>query len=208
MTRWPLRIGGPSTRIHSRRRPYPRTRSKAVPKDLPILPPIVGVAPYRLSRAVLAEQAKLSRQLKEVLASLPAAIDLRRMKDIEAERALIKHHEREAANHHQAAREAQARLAFLIGPDNSVGVAGVAPDAPKSQAVEPSLEDHPPTETQAEAIVRVAKALYPGGTGAVMHKLAFAAIDDALAAEAITAGKPPPKILRDRVSRALGWRKG
>jgi hypothetical protein len=114
MTRWPLRIGGPSTRIHSRRRPYPRTRSKAVPKDLPTLPPIVGVAPYRLSRAVLAEQAKLSRQLKEGLASLPAAIDLRRMKDIEAERALIKHHEREAANHHQAAREAQARLAFLM----------------------------------------------------------------------------------------------
>jgi hypothetical protein len=182
-----------------------------VPKDLSILPPIVGVAPYRLSRAVMAEQAARSRQLKEVLASSPPTTDLRRMKDIEAERALIEHHDRQAANHHQAAREARARLAFLMGPDNSGSIAGAAADAPtefKPTAVEPSSGDHPPIETLTDAIVRVAKILYPDGTGAVMHKVAFTAIDDLLAAEAIAAGKPPPKILRDRVSRALGWRKG
>ena len=222
-----------------------------MPKDPRILPSLVGVAPHALPRALLAEQAALSRQLKEVLASSPGANDFRRMMDIEAEQALAERLERqataadrraaeaarEAASYRQGAREARARVAVLIRPSCSVGIAAAAPDVPG----DPQSNDRPPVvpppgdrlpvdpveladpaaagtpkpgnplsdEPVAAAIVRMAKDLYPDGVDAVIRKVALAGINEALATEARNSGKPPPPpISRDRVSRALGWRKG
>jgi hypothetical protein len=139
--------------------------------------------------------------------------ELRRIKDIEAEQALIKHHKRQIASHQQAVEEAEARLAVLMRPTVSMDVAA-APDEPTEpkprEPAEPAAKPEPePDEPVAAAIVRAAKDLYPTGTGTAPRKEIVAVIEARLATEALAAGKPPPgELSRDRVGRALKWRKG
>jgi hypothetical protein len=143
----------------------------------------------------------------------------------------------EAASYRQEAKDERVRLAVLMRSSRSVGIAAAAPDVPgdpqsndrppvvpppgdrlpvdpvepadPAAAGTPKPGDPRSDEPVAAAIVRVAKDLYPDGVDAVIRKVAFAGINDALATEARNSGKPPPPpVSRDRVSRALGWRKG
>jgi hypothetical protein len=139
-----------------------------VPKDPRILPSLASVAPHPLSRAIVAEQEALTRQL-------------RRVKDIEAEQALIEHHEHQAliadrraaefvedaASHRQAAGEARARLAVLMRPAYSVSVdapqaALVEPQAIETPTIEPEPVDRPAAVSAKPASQAPAKPARPG----------------------------------------------